>query len=258
MILPVYGSFPGVLVSVSLMVTTWPQAETASAKAVMILDMNVVYLVIVVCALINSIRTGTAQMFPCFAVSLGYLAVLEFFYQPHSPAWLREWYAVAAGGYLLFRALAVAEAFLLDSHGHPRRRLIAVTVVMLSVLCASIMAWQVTGPTVLISAIQARRVVNVGLFAFLLIYVLLRWSMNEWRPCVTGRHVLFQLALQTALIVPSLLAIAGPRTWWGSIDFAAYAVKSGLLVGWAVLSIPGPPHVHATLRSEALADQSHA
>lgn len=220
--------------------------------------MNVVYLVCIVCALVNSIRTGTAQLVPCFAVSLAYLAGLEFFYQPHSEEWLNEWYAVAVGGYALMRILAVAEAFMLHSHGHPQRRLLAASTVMLSILCAAIMVWQVTGPTVLISAIQARRVINVGLFAFLGIYALLRWSMDEWRPCFSGRHLLFMLAMQTALVVPSLLAIAGPREWWGTIDVAAYGIKAILLGGWAVLAIPGPPAVLVHHESEAVGDPHHA
>ena len=75
--------------------------------------MNVVYLVIVACSLVNCIRTGTAQMVPCFAVSLAYLAGLELFYRPSSPEWMQEWYATAIGGYALMRILAIAEAFLL-------------------------------------------------------------------------------------------------------------------------------------------------
>lgn len=223
----------------------------------MMRSMNVVYLVVIVCALINSIRTGTAQVVPCFAFSLAYLAGLELFYQPRSPEWLREWYAVAVGGYMLFRILAVAEAFLIHSHGHPRRRLLAASTVMLSIVCAAIMAWQVTGPTVLISAIQSRRVINVGLFAFLGIYALLRWSMGEWRACFSGRHLLFVLAMQAALVVPSLLAIAGPRSWYESIDFAAYAVKSVLLVGWSAYAIPGPPAVLVHPPRSALSGRSH-
>ena len=219
--------------------------------------MNVVYLVIVVCALINSIRTGTAQLAPCYAVSLGYLAGLELFYQPRSPEWMREWYAVAIGGYALMRILAVAESFLLHSHGHPRRRLLAASTVMLAIVCAAIMAWQVTGPTVLISAIQGRRVINVGLFAFLAIYALLRWSMGEWRPSFIGRHLLFMLAMQAALVAPSLLAVAGPRAWYEAIDFAAYAVKSVLLVGWSAYAIPGPPAVLVREPHQALYGQSH-
>lgn len=205
--------------------------------------MNLVYLVIVVCALLNSIRTGTAQAVPCFAVSLAYLAGLELFYQPTSPEWLKEWYAVSVGGYALMRILAVAEAFMLHSHGHPRRRLLTASTVMLAIVCAAIMAWQVTGPTVLISAIQGRRVINVGLFAFLAIYALLRWSMGEWRPSFVSRHLLFMIAMQAALVVPSLLAIAGYKAWYDAIDFSAYAVKSLILAGWAAYAIPGPPAV---------------
>ena len=211
-----------------------------------------------VCALINSIRTGTAQLAPCYAVSLAYLAALELFYQPRSPEWMREWYAVAVGGYALMRILAVAEAFLLHSHGHPRHRLLAASTVMLAIVCAAIMAWQVTGPTVLISAIQSRRVINVGLFAFLGIYALLRWSMGEWRPSFVSRHLLFMLAIQAALVVPSLLVVAGPRSWYEAIDFAAYTVKSSLLLGWTLLAIPGPPHVHSALPEQALNGQYRA
>lgn len=201
------------------------------------------YLATIIFAFIRSIRTGTAQLFPCFSVSLAYLAGLEFFYNPHSASWLNKWYPVAAGGYALLRSIAIAEAFILDSVGHPKRRLITASVIMLSVLCASIMTWQLTGPTVVLGSIQARRVVNVGLFAFLLIYVLLRWSMGEWRQCVTSRHILFLLAISGALVVPSLLAISAPRHWWWYIDPIAYAVKSALLVGWATIAIPGPPAV---------------
>lgn len=205
--------------------------------------MDVVYLVAIACALIHSIRTGTAQLVPCFSVSLAYLWALEFFYSPHSPKWLDEWYAVGAGGYALMRVVSIAEAFMLDSLGHPRRRLIAISVAMMAVSCAAITAWNITGPTVLLSAIQARRVVNVGLFTFLLIYCLLRWSMGEWRACVTSRHILFLLAMSAALVVPSLLAIAAPRHWWWYIDPVAYGVKSMLLIGWAVIAVPGPPAV---------------
>jgi hypothetical protein len=187
---------------------------------------------------------------------LAYLAILELFYSPHSPKWLNEWYAVAAGGYMLFRILAVAEAFLLDSRGHQIRRQIAVSAAMLALACASIMAWQITGPTMLLSAIQARRVGNVGLFAFLGIYCLLRWSMGDWRSSMASRHILFLLAMSAALVIPTIFVLVAPRHWWWCIDPIAYLFKSALLAGWALLAIPGPPAVligdatAASLRSQ--------
>lgn len=210
--------------------------------------MDIVYLCSVGCACIYSIRSGTAQIVPCFAVSLGYLFFLELLYRPYSAAWLREWYAVAVGGYMALRVLAVAEAFLLHSYGHPRRRLLAISTIMLALMCAAIMTWQISGPTALLSAIQARRVIVVGLFAFLLIYCLLRWSMGEWRQSFASRHVLTQLMLQSVLAASSLLAIAAPEHWWWIIDPTSYALRSIVLVGWAAFAIPGPPHVHVTVQ----------
>lgn len=212
--------------------------------------MEVVYLVAVVVAFSQSLRSGSAQLVPCFAVSLGYLALLELFYRPFDSAWLNEWYAVAAGGYMAIRVLAVAEAFLIHSHGHPRRRLLAVSTIMLTLTCAAIMVWQITGPTALMSAIQARRVLTVGLFAFLLIYCLLRWSMGEWRSCFASRHILTQLSLSGALAAASLLAIAAPE-WWYVIDPIAYAAKAIILGVWTAFAIPGPPLAPAGLPPQA-------
>lgn len=212
--------------------------------------MEVVYLVTIVIAFCQSIRSGVAQIVPCFAVSLGYLAVLELFYRPFDMQWMNEWYSVAAGGYMAFRAMTVAEAFLIHSHGHPRRCLLAVSTVMLTLACAAIMTWQVTGPTALMSAIQARRVLTVGLFAFLLIYCLLRWSMCEWRWSFASKHILTQTALSAVLAGASLSAIAVPE-WWFAINTAAYAMKAIILAAWTAFSIPGPPLAPAGLPRRA-------
>ena len=203
-----------------------------------------VYLVAVGCACIYSIRSGTAQIVPCFAVSLGYLFFLELFYRPYSPAWLREWYAVSVGGYMALRVLAVAEAFLLHSYGHPRRRLLAISTIMLALMCAAIMTWQISGPTALLSAIQARRVIVVGLFAFLLIYVLLRWSMGEWKACFGSRHVLTQLAIAGVYALASLIRVVTPL-YWEECNAAAYALHALIIAAWMAYAIPGPPLVHA-------------
>jgi hypothetical protein len=159
---------------------------------------------------------------------------------------------------MLFRMLAVAEAFLVHSQGHPRRKLLAVSSIMLAIVCASAMAWHVTGPTAVLSAIQARNAATVGLFCFLLVYVMLRWSMGEWRQGLASRHVLFMLAMQTALAIPVLLLIAAPPHWFWYIDPIFYAVKSILLLSWSMLAIPGPPHVHSALPAQALNGQYRA
>jgi len=220
--------------------------------------MDALYLIVVVCCFIRCVRTGAAQLVPCYAVSLAYLAVLELAYDPFSPEWLEKWYPVAVGGYMLMRLLAVAEAFLLHSYGHPKRKLIASSTVMLSLVCAAIMAWTVTGGSVVLAAIQARRVITVGLFAFLLIYSLLRWSMGEWRGGFASRHLLILLAISASLAVPSLLAVAGPKHWWGTIDTWAYGIRSLLLIAWAAYAIPGPPAVLAREQRPVSNVQSHA
>lgn len=220
--------------------------------------MDALYLIVVVCCFVRCVQTGAAQLVPCYAVSLAYLAVLELTYKPYSPEWLAEWYPVSVGGYMLMRLLTVAEAFLLHSHGHPRRKLIASSTIMLSLVCAAIMAWTVTGGTVLLAAIQARRVITVGLFAFLLIYTLLRWSMGEWRGGFASRHLLLLLAISASLAVPSLLAVAGPKHWWWAIDSWAYGIRSALLIAWAAFAIPGPPAVLTHEPRPVSGAQSHA
>jgi hypothetical protein len=98
----------------------------------------------------------------------------------------------------------------------------------------------------------------VGLLCFLLVYVMLRWSMGEWRQGLASRHVLFMLSMQTALAIPVLLLIAAPRHWFWYIDPIFYAVKSILLLSWSMLAIPGPPHVHSALPMQALNGQYRA
>lgn len=251
MIRPVHAAPPTADVSVSEMVVVAAEQHAATSKRHMILVMDLLYLISIVCALTHSIRTGAAQVYPCFAVSLAYLAMLQLFYQPFSPEWLSAWYPTLAAGYALMRILATAEAFLAHSQGHARRSLLAASAIMLAIVCSAIMVWQITGPSMLMSAIQARRVVNVGLFAFLGIYALLRWSMGEWAWTISARHLILSLAMSAALVAPSLLMLAAPRDWWWILDPLFYCIKSALLITWAVVAIPRPPAVHVSAQFPA-------
>lgn len=212
--------------------------------------MNVVYLIVVVCSLINSIRTGTAQLVPCFAVSLAYLAGLELFYRPNSPEWMQEWYATAIGGYTLMRILAIAEAFLLHSFGEPEIRFLGFPAFFAGAAAAALMAFHVTARTMVATAIQVRSIVNVWMLVFLLAYVILAWLMKEWRPCFARRHLLFALAMQAALVAPIAIIMAGLSGFYQELDFAFYAVKSIILVGWTAFAVPGPPLVHSSPQSQ--------
>ena len=219
--------------------------------------MNIVYIVAIACSLIYSIRSGTAQLVPCFAVSLGHLFIVELFYQPHSAAWLHEWYTIAAGVCVAMRILAVAEAFLLHSYGHPKRKQITIWVLMISLALTALMVLQVSGQTPLLSAIQARRVIVVGLFVFLLIYCMLRWSMGEWKQCFASRHILAQLAIAGAYAAASISRIILPD-YWAECNFAAYAVQAIIISVWSVSAIPGPPLVISDGRYPASTTQNRA
>jgi len=212
--------------------------------------MNVVYLVIVACSLVNCIRTGTAQMVPCFAVSLAYLAGLELFYRPNSPEWMQEWYATAIGGYALMRILAIAEAFLLHSNKNFGLRALGLPAFTIGAAAAALMAFHVTARTMVATAIQVRTIINVWMLVFLVAYVVLALITKEWRPCFARRHLLFAFAMQAALVAPIAIVMAGLSGFYQELDFAFYAVKSIILVGWTAFAVPGPPLVHSSPQSQ--------
>lgn len=182
-------------------------------------------------------------MLPCFAVSVAACIIFELAYQPYCPEWVHRWYAWIIWLPVSTRVIAVAEAFLKHSDGLPHRRLIVATTVLLGLFFAVLMSWHVTGGTVLMNTIQARRAVIIGSTGFLAVYVMLIWSTGRWIGGFAGRHVLFMTAICVSFAWPILATMALTRHCWWTIDPLAYGIRALIYFGWAGFAIQGFPPV---------------
>jgi len=151
---------------------------------------------------------------------------------------------------LACRALAVAEAFCLSSNGLRQRRLIASSALFIALLFAAIIAWRFASADVLHSAIQARRVVVVGLAAFLGVYMLLMWSIGYKRDGIFDFHVLLLFLLCSVMGASSVLRMARLLSAWQAANDASYAACSLIYATWVVAfwiqEHPLVPPLHGT------------
>lgn len=204
---------------------------------------DLLYVLSLVACLGQLLLTGYARRLPLFALSVAVAICFELTYQPYSLPWLRDWYARMVTPLLVLRALAVAEAFVASSRGLPQRRLIAACAVMLGLLFAAVIAWRFGGGDALHSAIHARRVIVVGLAAFLGVYLLLTWSTGYRRSGAIDFHVVLLFALCSVMASTAVLRMAHPGGIWQAADTVAYAACALIyLTSAASFAIPEPPH----------------
>lgn len=204
--------------------------------------MDLLYLLSLVACLGQLLRTGYARRLPLFALSVAVAICFELTYQPYSPSWLRDSYARMVAPLLVLRALAVGEAFVVSSRGFAQRRFIAAAAVLLGLLFAAVMAWRFGGGDVLDSAIHARRVVVVGLAAFLGVYLLLLWSTGYKRSGVLDFHVVLLFSVCSVMACTAVLRMAHQGGIWQAADTVAYAACALIYLTWAAsFSIPARP-----------------
>lgn len=203
--------------------------------------MELCYALALVACLVQLIRTGYARRLPLFTAATVASLAFEACYQPYSLPWLRQWYPWLVSPLLLLRALAVAEAFVVSSRDFRQRRLIAAASVLLALLFASVIAWRFGGGDVLHSAIHARRVIVVGLAAFLGIYALLVWSAGYRRSGIIDAHVGLLFAVCAVMAAGSVARLAWPGGNWQAASDATYAACALIYLTWgASFSIPAP------------------
>lgn len=197
--------------------------------------MDLVYLLSLSVCFAVTVRTGQYRRFPLFAAATLAAILFEVAYQPFTAAWLRSWYAALVTPLLALRALSVAEAFVRSSIGFRQRKLIAATALCFALLFATVIAWRFNALDVLHSAIQARRVVVVGLAAFLGVYVLLMWSLGYRRAGVADFHVFLMFSLCSVMACSTVLRMAHPVGIWAALNDASYAACSLVYFTWAWL-----------------------
>lgn len=180
------------------------------------------------------VRSGYFFILPCFGAATIASVLFEVAYRPYSPEWLKEWYPWIVTPLLAFRALAVAEAFIVSSARFRDRRAVASAAVFIALLFAAVIAWRFAAADVLYSAIQARRVVVVGLAAFLGVYMLLMWSVGYRRSGLLDFHVLLLFLFCSVLSVTSILRMAGMLGSWQAAGEISYAACSLVYFTWAL------------------------
>lgn len=161
--------------------------------------------------------------------------LFQIAYDPHSPQWLRDAYPPAVSFGLALRALAVGEAFVRSAAGMKHRKLIAVSALSFALLFASVIAWRFTSGDALASAIHARRVVVVGLAAFLGTYMLLMWTTGYKRSGVVDHHVLLMFCACTVMAGSAVIRMAYPGERWAALNDSAYAANAFVYLTWALL-----------------------
>ena len=212
--------------------------------AAQVLAMDTIYLLAMLACLVQTCRTGFWRRAPIFAAATAASIAFDVAYQPYSPAWLRSYYVAAVTPLLAFRALAVAEAFVISSTGQRSRRLIAASSVLLALMFAAVIAWRFAAADVLHSAVQARRVVVVALAAFLGVYVLLMWSIGYRRSGMVDLHVLLMFLLCATMATSSVLRMAKLLDSWQAASDVSYAACALVYLTWALsFSIRELPHV---------------
>lgn len=196
--------------------------------------MDLIFLISLFACLVQLVRSGYWKRLPVFAIATVFSIVFEFLYQPYSPAWLRSWYATLVTPLLLARVASVAEAFFVSSVGLRQRRLVAMSAVFLALLFAAVIAWRFSSTDVLHSAIQARRVLVVGMAAFLGVYILLMWSVGYRRSGMLDFHVVLMFFLCLSMAAFAVLRMAYPVGIWALANDAAYAACSAVYLTWAL------------------------
>lgn len=197
--------------------------------------MDLVFVVCLSVCLVQLVRSGYWRVFPVFTASVVTSVAFELAYQPFSSAWLKGWYATFVTPLLVLRTLSVAEAFYKSSSGFQNRRMIAAATVFFALLFAAIVAWRFSATSPLYSAIQARRVVVVGLAAFMGVYLLLTWSLGYRRSGIVDTHALLLFLLCSVFAGASILRMAYPLGIWYMANAASYAACSLLYLTWAVV-----------------------
>ena len=204
--------------------------------------MDLVFVFSIATCLTALLLAGTWRRLPLFTVASVLSLLFELSYQPYSSDWLKTWYPWMVTPLLVLRALAVAEAFIVSSTELRNRRMIAAAAVFFSLLFAAVIAWRFSTADMLHSAIQARRVVVVGLSAFLGVYMLLMWSVGYRRSGLMDFHVLLMFSFCSVLSVTSVLRMAGMLGSWQAAGDFSYAACSLIYLTWAVaFSTPERP-----------------
>jgi hypothetical protein len=205
--------------------------------------MDVLYLLSLVACLLVTVWSRQYKRFPLFAASTLAAILFQIAYDPHSPQWLRDAYPSAVSFGLAIRVLAVGEAFVKSAAGMKHRKLIAVSALSFALLFASVIAWRFTSGDALASAIHARRVVVVGLAAFLGTYMLLMWTTGYKRSGVADNHVMLMFCACTVMAGSAVLRMAYPGENWAAWNDSAYAANTFVYLIWALLfGTPAPQH----------------
>ena len=212
--------------------------------------MDLVFVVSVAACLAALIGMGVWRRLPLFTLATAASLLFELSYQPYSSGWLKSWYPWLVTPLLACRALAVAEAFCLSSTELKQRRLIASSTLFLALLFAAVIAWRFAATDILHSAIQARRVVVVGLAAFLGVYILLMWSIGYKRSGLLDFHVLLMFLLCSVMGTSSVMRMAQLLSAWQAANDASYAACSLIYATWVVAfwiqEHPLVPPLHGT------------
>lgn len=196
--------------------------------------MDLVFVVSVAVCLVALLIAGMWRKLPLFTIATLASLLFELSYQPYSSDWLKSWYPWLVTPLLACRALAVAEAFFTSSANFRQRRLIAAAALFIALLFAAVIAWRFAATDVLHSAIQMRRVVVVGLAAFLGVYMLLMWSVGYRRSGLLDIHVLLMFLLCSVMGASSVLRMARLLDSWQAANDASYATCSLIYLTWAV------------------------
>lgn len=204
--------------------------------------MDLFFVVSVAACLAALMILGVWRRLPLFTLATAASLLFELSYQPYSSGWLKSWYPWLVTPLLACRALAVAEAFFVSSANFRQRRLIAASALFIALLFADIVAWRFAATDVLHSAIQMRRVVVVGLSAFLGVYMLLMWSVGYKRAGLLDLHVLLMFLLCSVMGASSVLRMARMLETWQAANDASYAACGLIYLTWvAAFSIPMRP-----------------
>lgn len=206
--------------------------------------MDLVFVISITACFAALLLTGTWRKLPLFTVATLASLLFELSYQPHSAGWLKSWYSWLVTPLLICRALSVAEAFCVSSTGFRERRLIAATALFLALMFVAVVAWRFAAADVLHSTIQMRRVVVVGLAAFLGVYILLMWSVGYRRSGLLDLHVLLLFSMCSVMGAISVMRMAKMLDSWQAANDVSYAACSMVYLTWAVaFSTPEHPLV---------------
>jgi hypothetical protein len=195
--------------------------------------MDLVFVISTTACLAALLLAGMWRKLPLFTIATLASLLFELSYQPYSAGWLKPWYPWLVTPLLILRSLSVMEGSAVSSATLPQRRLIASAAIFLALLFAAMVAWRFAAADVLHSAIQARRVIVVGLAAFLGVYMLLMWSVGYRRSGLLDLHVLLMFLLCATMATSSVARMARLLDSWQAANDASYAACSLLYITWA-------------------------